>query len=196
MKKFLSLFLGILLLIPFIGCRTSKEVQGTSEVGSASSLITKHMQRTADEIASIPGASVSIVTDIKGYTGIQVIFEEGILFDTGKSTLKTHAKNTLTRLATLLKNDPNTNVQIFGHTDSSGSRKMNEKLSLERANVVKTHLHNAGIPNDRLKAKGLAYDYPVANNRNADGRALNRRVEVYITANKRMIKQAKDGTLK
>ena len=157
--------------------------------GVAGTLIGKHMQKKADELAAIQGASVSTVT------GIQVTFDEGILFDTGKYALKTPAKNALSRFATSLINDPNTNVQIFGHTDNTGSRAVNEKLSLNRANAVKTYLQNSGVSGNRMEATGLAYDYPVASNDTKEGRAQNRRVEVYITADETMIQQAEAGTL-
>ena len=163
--------------------------------GVAGTLIGKHMQKKADELAAIQGASVTTVTDNNGYTGIQVTFDEGILFDTGKYALKAPAKNALTRFATSLRNDPNTNVQIFGHTDNTGSRAVNEKLSLNRANAVKDYLVNSGVESYRMETQGLAYDYPVASNDTKEGRAQNRRVEVYITADETMIQQAEAGTL-
>ena len=163
--------------------------------GVAGTLIGKHMQKKADELAAIEGASVTTVTDNNGYTGIQVTFDSGILFDTNKYDLKAPAKNALTNFATSLRNDPNTNIQIFGHTDNTGSRAVNEKLSLNRANAVKTYLMNSGVSGDRMETQGLAYDYPVADNSTAEGRAQNRRVEVYITADDTMIQQAEAGTL-
>lgn len=164
--------------------------------GVAGTLIGKHMQKKADELAAIQGASVTTVTDNNGYTGIQVTFDEGILFDFGKSDLKTPAKNALTNFASKLRNDPNTNIQIFGHTDNKGSREANERVSLARANAVKNYLMNSGVASSRMEAKGLAYDYPVASNDTDEGRAQNRRVEVYITADETMIQQAEAGTLK
>ena len=163
--------------------------------GVAGTLIGKHMQKKADELAAIQGASVTTVTDNNGYTGIQVTFDSGILFDTNKADLKAPAKNALSNFATSLRNDPNTNVQIFGHTDNTGSREVNEKLSLKRANAVKTYLENSGVAGYRMETRGLAYDYPVADNSTAAGRAQNRRVEVYITADDTMIQQAEAGTL-
>lgn len=163
--------------------------------GVAGTLIGKHMQKKADELAAIQGASVTTVTDNNGYTGIQVTFDEGILFDTGKYALKTPAKNSLNNFAVSLINDPNTNIQIFGHTDNTGSRAVNEKLSLNRANAVKDYLINKGVASSRMETQGLAYDYPVASNDTKEGRAQNRRVEVYITADDTMIQQAEAGTL-
>ena len=164
--------------------------------GVAGTLIGKHMQKKADELAAIQGASVTTVTDNNGYTGIQVTFDSGILFDTNKADLKAPARNALTNFATSLRNDPNTNVQIFGHTDNTGTREVNERLSLKRANAVRDYLANSGVQTYRMETKGLAYDYPVADNSTAEGRAQNRRVEVYITADDTMIQQAEAGTLK
>ena len=204
MKKFMSLFMSAVLLISFSGCNSmSKTLQGgliggaigAVAGGVAGTLIGKHMQKKADELAAIQGASVQTVTDNNGYTGIQVTFEDGILFDTGKYALKTKARQALTRFAASLVNDPNTNVQIFGHTDNTGSRATNEKLSLNRANAVKSYLVDSGVASYRMETKGLAYDYPVASNDTAEGRAQNRRVEVYITADETMIQQAEAGNL-
>ena len=215
----MSLFMSAVLLISFSGCNSmSKTLQGGligggggaavgagigaligkgkgAAIGVAGTLIGKHMQKKADELAAIQGASVQTVTDNNGYTGIQVTFEDGILFDTGKYALKTKARQALTRFAASLVNDPNTNVQIFGHTDNTGSRATNEKLSLNRANAVKSYLVDSGVASYRMETKGLAYDYPVASNDTAEGRAQNRRVEVYITADETMIQQAEAGNL-
>ncbi len=181
----MSLFMSAVLLISFSGCNSmSKTLQGGLIGGGGGAAV-----------GAIQGASVQTVTDNNGYTGIQVTFEDGILFDTGKYALKTKARQALTRFAASLVNDPNTNVQIFGHTDNTGSRATNEKLSLNRANAVKSYLVDSGVASYRMETKGLAYDYPVASNDTAEGRAQNRRVEVYITADETMIQQAEAGNL-
>ena len=86
-------------------------------------------------------------------------------------------------------------MQIYGHTDNVGTRAANEKVSNARASEVMNYLTGAGVPKARLSSRGLAYDYPVASNDTEAGRAQNRRVEIYITANEDMIKAAQDGTL-
>ncbi len=163
--------------------------------GVAGTLIGKHMQKKADEIAAIEGASVTTFTDNDGFTGIQVTFDSGILFDTNKYELKTPAKEALTNFAAKLRNDPDTFVQIFGHTDNKGPREFNERLSLNRANAVKNYLANSGIDPNRMETKGLAWDHPAVSNDTDEGRAQNRRVEVYITADENMIKKAEAGNL-
>ena len=72
---------------------------------------------------------------------------------------------------------------------------MNERLSKERAAVVKNYLGDAGVASTRLTSDGFAYDYPVASNDTEAGRAQNRRVEIYISANEEMVQAANNGTL-
>ena len=170
---------------------------GTIAGGTAGTLIGKKMQKQAEEIASnVNGAQVDTVTDDNGLTAIKVTFDNGILFATGKSALSAGAKSSLTKFAQSLQNNPETNVQIYGYTDNTGSREVNERLSAERASVVLNYLANAGISTSRMASKGYAWDYPVASNDTPAGRAQNRRVEVYISANANMVQQANNGTLK
>ena len=89
-----------------------------------------------------------------------------------------------------------TNINVYGHTDNIGSAAANKKVSEQRANTVANYLNGKGIAKDRLVAEGLSYDFPVASNDTEEGRAQNRRVEIYISANEDMIKAAEEGTLK
>ena len=163
--------------------------------GVAGTLIGKHMQKKKEEMAAIQGAQVSTVTDVNGYTALKVAFDSDILFATGKYDLNAASKNSLSMFATQLINDPNTDVQIYGHTDNTGSLATNQKLSLNRANAVRNYLNTCGVPVSRMTTQGLDYQYPVADNSTAAGRAQNRRVEVYISANEQMIQDAENGTL-
>ena len=163
--------------------------------GVAGTLIGKKMDKQAAELAQIAGAQVDTVTDVNGFEGIKVTFDEGILFGFNSSKLGQKAEASLSEFAKSLINNPQTDVQIYGHTDNVGTRAANEKVSNARANEVKNFLSNAGVPKTRMTSKGLAYDYPVASNDTDAGRAQNRRVEIYITANEDMIKAAQDGTL-
>ena len=169
---------------------------GTVAGGTAGTLIGKKMDKQAKELAQIQGAQVDTVTDQNNLTAIKVTFDNGILFKTGKSTLSANAKNSLSEFATSLQNNPQTNVQIYGYTDNTGSRAVNERLSNERASVVKSYLSNSGVASNRMTSQGFAWDNPVASNDTEAGRAQNRRVEIYISANEQMIKDANAGTLK
>ena len=104
-----------------------------------------------------------------------------VLFDTGRATLKPGADRTIDRLAQALKDNPNTKVQIEGHTDSVGGDDYNMALSERRADAVSDALRMRGVPSDRYEAKGLGKDFPVASNSTAEGRQQNRRVEIIFS---------------
>lgn len=113
--------------------------------------------------------------------GLIVSLSSGILFDTGKSTLKPGAKRMLNRVADQLKSDNTIHVAVEGHTDSVGTTKLNQTLSERRAAVVREFLVNAGVPEDRITSTGLGEKDPVATNKTPAGRQQNRRVELVIT---------------
>jgi len=147
------------------------------------------------ELEKIEGAQVEIVTDANNLQAIKVTFDSGILFETGRSNLNAVSRESLLKFANSLKANPETYVHIYGHTDNTGSRDVNVRLSNERAESVAKFLIDNGINGSRLTTEGKAYDEPVADNSTAQGRALNRRVEIYIVANENMIRQAEEGTL-
>ncbi len=169
---------------------------GTAVGAGAGALIGRKMDKQKAELEKINGAQVEDVTDVNGLQAIKVTFDSGILFDSGKSVLSESSKTALKNFATSLKSTPETDVTIYGHTDNTGSREVNEKLSRERAESVASYLKSNGVDGNRLTTAGKAYDEPVADNSTAAGRAQNRRVEVYIAANEKMIKDAEAGTLK
>ncbi|MDE5811088.1 MAG: OmpA family protein [Muribaculaceae bacterium] len=141
-------------------------------------------------------AKVEQVTDQNGLQAIRVTFDGGILFPTNGTTLSAHAKEDLSGFAANLRQNPDTNVQVYGFTDNTGTYKVNEKVANGRADAVMTYLVNAGVSPSRLSATGLPMQDYVASNETAAGRAQNRRVEIYITANQAMIDAANNGTLK
>jgi outer membrane protein OmpA-like peptidoglycan-associated protein len=169
---------------------------GAGVGAGAGALIGKKMDKQQAELAAIENARVEAVTDANGLQAIKVTFDGGILFPTGKATLNANSQAALTNFASSLLQNPDTDVAIFGHTDSTGSRDINERLSLDRANSVQGFILSKGVSTARMTTKGLASDQPVASNDTAEGRAQNRRVEIYITANQHMINQAEAGTLK
>ncbi len=142
------------------------------------------------ELEAIEGAKVETVQDANNLQAIKVTFDNGILFATNKSELSPASREALIKFANSLKNSPDTDVTIYGHTDNTGSRAVNE-----RADAVANYLVSQGISRSRMTTEGLAFDQPVADNSTASGRAQNRRVEVYITANADMIRKAQNGQL-
>lgn len=104
-----------------------------------------------------------------------------VLFDTGRAELKPGAFSTVDRLANFLRQNPERTVAIEGHTDSVGDDNFNQSLSQRRAEAVRAALNRSGIDGARVTAAGMGESSPVANNATAEGRQLNRRVEVVIS---------------
>lgn len=101
-----------------------------------------------------------------------------VTFNINSATLNTKAKSQLKSLSEYLKADSKKSIVIGGHTDSTGSKEINEKLANLRAQSAMEFLVNEGISADRIQTKALAADAPVANNQSAAERALNRRISV------------------
>ena len=159
-------------------------------------LIGRRMDKQKAELEKIENAKVETVTDKNNLQAIKVTFDEGILFASGKSVLSASAASALAKFATSLNNSADTDVTIYGHTDNTGSREVNQRLSEERAQAVASKLKGQGVAGSRLTTKGLAFDDPIADNATAAGRAQNRRVEIYITASAETVKKAEAGELK
>jgi outer membrane protein OmpA-like peptidoglycan-associated protein len=102
----------------------------------------------------------------------------GVNFELGKAVLLPISQDILEDVARSLVTNPTVRVEVAGHTDSTGSRAVNERLSLERAESVKAFLVENGVAADRMEVQGYASTQPVASNRTASGRAQNRRVEL------------------
>lgn len=163
--------------------------------GTAGALIGKKMdkQKKALEEQLAKEAKIESVQDGQA---IRVTFDSGILFATGKSLLSESSKLSLRKLAENLAQNPQTNIQIVGHTDNTGSDRVNDPLSVERAKSVYNYLNSQGIVNTRMEYVGKGSREPIADNASAQGRQDNRRVEIYILASQAMIDEAQSGTLK
>jgi OOP family OmpA-OmpF porin len=105
------------------------------------------------------------------------IITHGILFDTGKATIKPESLPTLKMILGLLNDDPELKFSIEGHTDSQGSKGINQPLSENRAEAVKNWLESKGTESARLKTAGFGDSKPIDSNKSTEGRANNRRVE-------------------
>jgi outer membrane protein OmpA-like peptidoglycan-associated protein len=101
-------------------------------------------------------------------------------FATGSNQLNKKQATPLNSLVQLMIDNPTIKLAINGHTDNTGSLKINEKLSLSRAKVVMNYLVKKGVESSRLSAHGFAYSMPIADNKLSKGRALNRRVEIEV----------------
>jgi outer membrane protein OmpA-like peptidoglycan-associated protein len=161
--------------------------------GAAGALIGNKMDKQKKELEAIKDAQVESINDGQA---IKVTFDSGILFATNSSTLNTASKNSLTQFANSLKANPDTDVEIYGHTDSTGSDKINIPLSKERATSVEKYLATQGITSSRMVTDGYGSSQPVADNSTTTGRTQNRRVEIFILPNAKMLQEAQAGTLK
>ena len=155
--------------------------------GVAGGVIGTKMDKQAREIqTALPGAQVERVGE-----GIRLVLgENSVRFDTNKSTLTSTAKANLDKLVPVFNQYPDTNIQIYGYTDSTGSVEHNLTLSEQRATSVKTYLATKGISAARFNTSGLGIADPIATNDTPEGRSQNRRVEFAITANDKMVQDA------
>ena len=169
---------------------------GTAVGAGGGALIGNRMDKKAAELAAaLEDAQVETVTDVNGLEAIKVTMDNGILFDFNKSALKPAAKEQLDKFAAEMADMPETNINVYGHTDNVGTAAANKKVSDQRANSVAKYLSTKGIASERIVAEGLSFDFPVADNNTEAGRAQNRRVEIYISANEKMGKAAEEGKL-
>ncbi len=160
---------------------------GAAVGGGAGAIIGNQMDKQAEEIKkTVPDAKVERVGE-----GIVVEFNSNVLFAFDKSNLSDDAKISLDKLVKVLNSYPDTNIEVQGHTDSKGSVSYNQNLSEKRANVVRGYLSSKNIVDNRLTIKGFGETVPKYDNAKADGRTQNRRVEFLISANEKMIAEAK-----
>lgn len=158
--------------------------------GGAGILIGDRMDKQAQRIEEeIPGAEVERVDD-----GIVITFDEnsGVHFDTNKYDLKPESIVILDKLTNVLKEYPDTDVLVIGHTDGTGPRAFNMTLSEQRARSVTDYFTNTkNLSHSRFTTKWFGPDNPVADNGTVEGRAKNRRVNVVIVPNKKMEEDAR-----
>ena len=155
--------------------------------GVAGGVIGNKMDKQARQIdQAIPGAEVERVGE-----GIKLVLNENaVRFDTSKSTLTAAAKANLDKLIPVFQEYAETNITIFGYTDSTGPADFNLKLSGERAASVRNYLISKGLNTGRFTVTGMGIADPIASNETTSGRAENRRVEFAITANEKMLQEA------
>ncbi len=103
-----------------------------------------------------------------------------ISFDVGRSNIKGNFASVLDRFAASLRANQSTDVRIVGHTDNTGSDAVNNPLSWERANSTRNYLTARGVNGARIQTEGQGSYQPIASNASADGRARNRRVEIFV----------------
>ncbi|MDD5152184.1 MAG: OmpA family protein [Flavobacterium sp.] len=176
-----------------IGNNTKLGTAGGALIGAAigggtGALIGNKMDKQARQInQALPGAQVERVGE-----GIRLTLkEDAVRFDTNKSTLTAQAKTNLDKLIPVFNEYADTDIEIFGYTDSTGSAEYNLTLSQKRAQSVRDYLVSKGLAGSRFKTTGMGIVEPIATNETPEGRSQNRRVEFAILANDKMVQEAK-----
>ncbi|WP_428225626.1 OmpA family protein [Flavobacterium sp.] len=159
--------------------------------GVAGGVIGNKMDRQARKIGeALPGAQVERVGE-----GIKLTLgENSVNFDFNKATLTPKAKANLDKLVPVFKEYADTDIKIYGYTDDKGADEYNLKLSENRSNAVKNYLASKGLNASRFVTVGMGEADPLVSNDSDAGRAQNRRVEFAITANAKMVEDAKKET--
>lgn len=218
MKRILTMLLVSVLILGLVGCASMKKrdkgaiigatagaviggvigdkagntavgaILGAAIGGAAGAYIGNYMDKQAEEIErDLEGATITRVGE-----GIKITFESGILFDVNKSDLRDVSKQNLTKLAAILNKYEDTEILVEGHTDSTGPAEHNMDLSIRRSQSVANQLTGNQVMATRLHVMGYGEDQPVSSNDTAQGRQLNRRVEIAIYANDKLKKVAQN----
>ena len=160
---------------------------GAAVGGVTGAVIGRKMDKQAEEMKkSLPNAKVERIGE-----GIVVEFESKVLFAIDQSTLTNSAKRNLDDLTTILNKYPDTNIEVQGHTDNTGTDSHNQELSERRAAEVASYLRNRGVNSGRITTKGFGEGAPGYTNDTEEGRTMNRRVDFLITANEKMKEDAR-----
>jgi outer membrane protein OmpA-like peptidoglycan-associated protein len=161
-----------------VGSTARGAIIGAAIGGTAGAIIGQRMDQQAAELAGdLEGATVARIGE-----GIVVTFDSGILFAFDSDRIEGAARTNLANLASSLNRYPESEVLIIGHTDNVGSAAYNQGLSERRAASARNYLVSLGVAGHRISTEGRGLHEPIASNATAEGRALNRRVEVAIFA--------------
>ena len=157
--------------------------------GTAGALIGRQMDKQAKELEDeLENATIERVGE-----GIQITMDSAILFDFNSSTIRVNSRADLEKLAMSLKEYPNTDVMVVGHTDATGSEPYNQALSERRAKSAAAILQQQGIATTRISMRGMGELEPIADNGTEAGRQANRRVEIAIFANEEYRQQLENS---
>lgn len=168
------------LLGSVIGGKTARIV-GAGIGGVAGAAVGYQMDKQIKELKESTAGSGVDVSEVGDGEGILVNLPDGVTFAVDSTTISPSFQATLDQIAASLKQYPDSLIDVFGHTDSTGSDAYNLDLSKRRADAVARYLISRGVSSARIQTQGMGESYPVASNDTAEGRSLNRRVEIKIT---------------
>ena len=163
-------------------------ILGAAVGGTIGAVIGNKMDKQAKKIEDELGKTATVE---RVGEGIKLTFNSQLLFDFGKADLRESNKVDLQKLAETLKQYPDTDLLIVGHTDNVGSDSFNKNLSEKRASAVSSYLNSLGVATNRLRIEGLGESQPSTSNDTESNRSQNRRVEIAIYANEKMKTEAK-----
>jgi len=153
-------------------------VVGAAAGAAVGAAIGHRMDKQEEELKQIPGVDVTRPSEGE----INVRLTSDILFDYNSSALRPESRSTLDQLGTNFRQYPDNRVVVEGHTDSIGSDAFNQRLSEQRAANVADYLIDRGVPASNVIVYGYGEARPKDSNDTAEGRQLNRRVEIHIQA--------------
>ncbi|GKS76521.1 OmpA family protein [Acidovorax sp. SUPP950] len=139
----------------------------------------QHMERQKREMQQVTQGTGVVVTQTAD-NQLKLDIPSDISFATNRSDIQSNFAPVLERFAEGLRNNPNTEVRIVGHTDSTGSDAINNPLSMDRAASTRNFLTTRGVNGGRIQVEGRGSHQPIATNDTNDGRARNRRVEIFV----------------
>ena len=168
------------LLGSIIGGKTARIV-GAGIGGVAGGAVGYKMDQQIRELKEKTAGSGIDVSETDNGNAILVNLPDGVTFAVDSSTISPSFQTTLNQIAESMKTYPDSLFDVYGHTDSTGSDSYNQALSERRAQSVANYLGMRGVSAARIRSQGFGEQYPVATNDTAEGRALNRRVEIKIT---------------
>ena len=181
------------LLGGLIGGKTGRIV-GAGIGGVAGGVVGYKMDQQIKELKEKTAGSGVDVTEVDNGSAILVNLPDGVTFAVDSTTISPAFQATLDQIAQSLKDYPDSLVDVYGHTDSTGSDAYNQDLSERRARSVAKYLAMRGVSSARIRSQGFGEQYPVASNDTEEGRALNRRVEIKITPiTREEVQAAKNG---
>lgn len=163
-------------------------IVGSAVGGIGGAVIGRYMDKQAEKLERELGNTAEVE---RVGEGIKITMDSGILFATDSYNLSTKSKTSLEKLSATLREYPDTEILVAGHTDNTGTEAYNLKLSERRADAVSDFLADNGVKRSRLVVKGYGESSPSFDNGTVSGRDKNRRVEMAIVANDKLKKTAK-----
>ena len=154
-------------------------VLGAAVGGIGTYIWSQNMERQKREMEQATQGTGIAVTQTQD-NQLKLDIPSDISFALGRSDIQGNFAPVLDRFAEGLRNNPNTDVRIIGHTDNTGSDAVNNPPSLDRAASTRNYLTGRGIDGRRISIEGMGERQPIATNETADGRSRNRRVEIYV----------------